>query len=182
MLIKDSIIKFFKQKMDVDITNVSIVTTQLPGTDTGEYSRGVHNTIVVDVDKIRLAYGSSSDIIIDTCIVHELVHLCQMQYNKSLMLPINSVFSGRLLSNRFYDFPDYQQPVEIDALIMECYYLYCSGDFKHDGIKDYAKHTALANVENVLEYAKRLKDGHFCALMPSNKKSNKSNNSNKKEC
>lgn len=177
MLIKDSIIKFFKQKMDVDITNVYIVTTQLPGDDTGEYDSTVPNTIVIDIDKIYLAYKSVGDIMVDTCIVHELVHLCQMQYNKSLILPINSVFSGRLVRNRYAHLPAYEQVVEIDALVMESYYLYCSGDYNDEGISYYAKHT-LAKVDDVSRYAQRLKDDYFCALITSNK----SNNSNKKEC
>lgn len=160
MLIKNSIIKFFKQKMDIDVTNVSINASPLPANVTGQYNHSVINTITVDVDKIRTIYKGASDIMLDTCVVHELAHLCQFQYNKSLILPINNVFTGRIVNNRYAHLPAYQQPVEIDALIMECYYLYCSGDYHTNKISTYVDHV-LTNVDNVKQYTQRLKDDGF---------------------
>lgn len=175
MLIKDSIIKFFKQKMSIDITNVSIVVSQLPDNEIGQYNHSIANTITIDVAKISAIYKGASDIMLDTCVVHELMHLCQFQYNKSLILPINNLFSGRLINNRYVHLPAYQQPIEIDALIMECYYLYCSDEYYTDRISPYVEHR-LTNVGNVKEYTQRLKDDGFNLVI------NSSNNLNEKEC
>lgn len=177
MLIKDSIIEFFKQKMDVDITNVSITVMNLSDYgDIGQYNSAIPNTIAIDVDEIHATYRRASAVMLDVTVVHELTHLCQMQYNKSLILPINSIFSGKLLSKRYAHMPAYQDPTEIDALIMECYYLYCSKKYTHDSVCTFVEHT-LSNVCNVNEYTQRLKDDGFNQLINSLK-----NNSNMKEC
>lgn len=180
-MLKNSMIQFFKQKMNIDVSNASIIDVQISGKELGFYSCET-NSIAIDVDKIKRMYKGVSDIVIDASVVHELVHLCQLTHNKSLILPINNIFTGRLVNNRYVHLPAYQQPLEIDATIIECYYLYCSGEFNNDGIVYYAEHM-LTNVrgEDILQYTQRLKDDGFCSVMCQVNQITKIN-SNKKEC
>lgn len=164
-MLKDSIIQFFKQKINVDVSNYSISSKELDGTRVGTYCYE-SNSISIDVDKINSIYKGISDVVIDTTVVHELVHLCQLKFNKSLILPINGVFTGRLVNSRYAHLPAYKQPLEIDATIIECYYLYCNGELTNEGVVLYAE-LMLANVkgEDVLKYIKRLKDCGFNSVM-----------------
>ena len=162
-LIKASHIEFFKEVLDVDVTNVEIIDTNIDEVGTvGLYSKK-NKRIRIDTNKIRGMYGSSkaAHLFISTTIVHELTHYCQRELNKSTMLPINGLFTGDKYSVAYYDSAYYEQPLEIDAHIMEVYYLYyLNGD--SPAIGEYAKSKLnRINLENIINYVKRLNDKSF---------------------
>ena len=166
-LINASHIKFFKEVLDVDVTNVEIIDTNIDEVGTvGLYSKK-NKRIRIDTNKIRGMYGSSkvANLFISTTIAHELTHYCQRELNKSTMLPINGLFTGDKYSVAYYDSAYYEHPLEIDAHITEVYYLYyLNGDIP--AIGEYA-HMRLKNInlEDVISYARRLNDNKFVQFL-----------------
>ena len=166
-LIKASHIEFFKEVLDVDVTNVEIIDTNIDEVGTvGLYSKK-NKRIRIDTNKIRGMYGSSkvANLFISTTIVHELTHYCQRELNKSTMLPINGLFTGDKYSVAYYDSAYYEHPLEIDAHITEVYYLYyLNGDIP--AIGEYAKlKLNRIKLENISKYVNRLNDKSFVQFL-----------------
>ena len=161
-LINSNHIEFFKEVLDVDVTNVEIIDTNIDEVGTvGLYSKK-NNRISIDTNKISGMYGSKvANLFISTTVVHELTHYCQMDLNKSTILPINGLFTGDKYSVAYYDSAYYEHPLEIDSHIMEVYYLYfLNGD--NPAIGEYAKlKLNRISTKNISKYVNRLNDKSF---------------------
>lgn len=163
-------IDFFKQKMNVDVSNVVIEDVSM---EKGKLGSFVPKTKVISIDtqKIKEIYKGSYKIIINTTITHELTHYCQFICNKSLILPINNVFTAKLLFYRFEGCTWENDPFEIDALLVECYYLYILNGATNS-IMSYIK-IACERIDfnTLVEYAIRLNDKSFLECLNKSLKS-----------
>ena len=126
--ITNKTIKFFKEEFNVDVSNVMMLFKDL-GKDLGEYDYAVKNTIFINRIKLEeypKEFGYMT-------IAHELMHLCQYEYRKTLCLDFTE---GKTPDD--YDYWDEEWcdlPLEIDARFMELYYLHCIGISKDKLIK-----------------------------------------------
>lgn len=164
-LINANHIKFFKEVFDVDVTNVEVIDEKIEDEGTiGLYKRNC-NSVVIDTGKIKERYSSVPNLMIATTVVHELTHYCQRVLNRSLILPINGLFTGDKYALAYSEHNQYEHPLEIDARIMEAYYLFFL-DIEDDLVTQYGK-AMLSNIDRdtLYEYIKRLNNNKFYNLI-----------------
>lgn len=169
--IPNSIILFFKETFDVDVSNKEIAYGKVVSNNLGEYS-----TIF---DTITIKEGLSG-IKLESTIVHELMHHVQHSYNKSFTIDIEkdeplyyyvlengeelytihdlSIDEKELMIERFGYHDYWNERVEIDARIGQVAYEYYMSNNK-DAIHLYAYHIFMSGLTPYLKTAiNNLKD------------------------
>ena len=164
-IINQSHINFFKQKLNIDVSNVKVNNIRLEESAIGEFN--TYGEINVDIDKIKRIYKRATTLFVLTTVAHELVHLCQFEYNKSAILPINNIFTANILHERYESNEWHTRPLEIDAMIMEVYYVYSTFGV-NDSIRGFTRiRCSRVGISTLIKYASRLNDRRFTRLVAS---------------
>jgi hypothetical protein len=146
MDITENMIKYFNKTFDINVSTIPMFFKNLDGYG-GMYYEGNPGMIFVD----RQLLEKHSNLVQATTIVHELTHLIQYEYKRSLSIKIkDNEYAGH------YDYWDEDwnnQPLEVDAILSELNYLFFINPNKVDRIINYGKIRFKNTREDVLMIA-----------------------------
>lgn len=121
--ITENIVNLFKETLNVNVYDVMMLFKDLDK-NLGEYDYKCKN--IIFINRIRLE-ERHPEIMAYMTIVHELTHLCQYEYNKSISIELSEEENAILYRKTFRDNNYLDRPLEIDAVLMELYYLFFIG-------------------------------------------------------